>query len=75
MTEPLPFYAEVRVVRAPDRPHVEGELGAVIGISDPPDQSTPPAYAVLLDGEEELYTFLHDEMEPTGHMRKREDYY
>ncbi|WP_318202173.1 hypothetical protein [Streptomyces sp. SCL15-4] len=75
MPDPLPFYAEVRVLRASDRPHLEGRVGGILGITEPPDASTPPAYAVLLDGAEEVYTFLRDEIEPTGHMRKQEDYY
>jgi hypothetical protein len=75
MAETLPFYAEVRVLRASERPHLEGKFGGILGITDPPDPSIPPAYAVLLDGEEEVYTFLRDEIEPTGHMRKQEDYY
>ncbi|MET9447687.1 hypothetical protein [Streptomyces cinerochromogenes] len=75
MTDTLPFFAEVRVLRASDRPRLEGKLGGVLGITEPPDEATPPAYAVLLDGEEEVYTFLRDEIEPTGQMRKQEDYY
>ncbi|SFY51279.1 hypothetical protein [Streptomyces sp. F-1] len=75
MADPLPFFAEVRVLRAPGSPRLEGKLGGTLGITEPPDEATPPAYAVLLDGEDEVYTFLRDEIEPTGHMRKQEDYY
>ncbi|MCC5474271.1 hypothetical protein ABT288_21970 [Streptomyces sp. NPDC001093] len=75
MADTLPFYGEVRVLRASDRPDLEGKLGGILGITEPPDEATPPAYAVLIDGEEEVYTFLREEIEPTGHMRKQEDYY
>ncbi|WP_330456270.1 hypothetical protein OIB37_04875 [Streptomyces sp. NBC_00820] len=75
MSDTLPFYGEVRVLRASDGPDLEGKLGGILGITDPPDDATPPAYGVLIDGEEEVYTFLREEIEPTGHMRKREDYY
>ncbi|MEU5532306.1 hypothetical protein [Streptomyces sp. NPDC020362] len=75
MTDVLPFYAEVRVLRASGMPGQEGRLGGILGIKEPPDDTTAPAYGVLLDGAEELYTFLDGEIEPTGRMRKREEYY
>lgn len=75
MADTLPFYAEVRVLRAPDGPELEGKFGGILRITEPPDEATSPAYAVLLDGEEKVYTFLRDEIEPTGRMRKQEDYY
>ncbi|MER6328487.1 hypothetical protein ACL07V_29635 [Streptomyces sp. MB22_4] len=75
MADTLPFYGEVRVLQASDRPDLEGKLGGILGITEPPDEATPPAYAVMVDGEEEVYTFLREEIEPTGRMRKQEDYY
>ncbi|WP_257585540.1 MULTISPECIES: DUF5958 family protein [unclassified Streptomyces] len=71
----LPFYGEVRVRQAAGLPGLKGRLGGILGITEPGDEATPPAYAVLLDGDEEVHTFRHDEIEPTGRMRRREDYY
>ncbi|MFJ9248717.1 hypothetical protein [Streptomyces sp. NPDC101776] len=71
----LDFYAEVRVVDSPDRPGSLAKAGAILGIAEPADETTEPTYAVLFDGDDRLIQFRREQIEPTGQMRKREDYY
>ncbi|MEV6394734.1 hypothetical protein AB0M39_08135 [Streptomyces sp. NPDC051907] len=69
------FYAEVRVVSSPRRPELMGQLGAILGITEPTRPDTPPAYAVMLDDHDFLVQFEREELEPTGQDRERGDYY
>ena len=75
MEDTLEFYAEVRVVDSPDRPEALGKVGAILGITEPTDDRIAPAYAVLLDSGDSLIQFRQEQIEPTGQMRTREDYY
>jgi hypothetical protein len=71
------FYDVVRVRATPRTVelNVEGKLGAVLGISQQEREPAPVSYAVSLDGVDDTYQFLEQELEATGERRRREDYY
>ncbi|MEU0839346.1 hypothetical protein ABZ370_07725 [Streptomyces sp. NPDC005962] len=73
--EELPFFAEVRVVASPGRPDLRGYIGAIVGISEPPDPGTEPHYGVMLDGLDVVYVFTGEQITPTGRERRESDYY
>ena len=72
---PLEFLDEVRVqrIRGSEFAHLDGRLGAVLGISGPDEE--PDAYAVALDGEADLIMLSPAEVEATGLRRNKADYY
>ncbi|MFE9008118.1 hypothetical protein ACFYOY_39380 [Streptomyces sp. NPDC007875] len=75
MEDPLHFYAEVRVVASPGRPELEGAVGAIVGISEPPHPDTPPSFGVMLDGFDVVRVFSKEQIAPTGQDRQKSDYY
>lgn len=75
MEDEFHFYAEVRVISFPERPELEGVLGAILGISEPKDADTPPSYGVMLDEYDRVVNFDKEQILPTGRDRRHEDYY
>ncbi|WP_432048416.1 MULTISPECIES: hypothetical protein [Streptomyces] len=75
MEDPLHFYAEVRVVACPDRPELEGVVGAIVGISEPPNPDIAPSFGVMLDGFDVVRIFSREQIAPTGRDRQESDYY
>ena len=73
--ERLRFFAEVRVVASPGQPDLRGAIGAIVGISEPPDPGTAPHYGVMLDGLDIVYVFSGGQIMPTGRERRKSDYY
>lgn len=53
--------------------HLDGRLGAVLGISGPDEE--PEAYAVAVDGDAERIMLSPAEVETTGLRRNKADYY
>jgi hypothetical protein len=69
------FYEEVRVQTSdPLKSHVNGALGAVVGRTETED-NTSWYYAVDLHQISEGWCFYENELESTGRIFNREDYY
>ncbi|MGW5689469.1 hypothetical protein ACWEWX_00445 [Streptomyces asiaticus] len=70
----LDYFVEVRVVSDPERPELEGAVGAIIGISEPPNPDAPPSFGVVLDGFDVVRVFSKEQIAPTGRSRQQSDY-
>lgn len=72
---PLDFLDEVRVqpIASSKFAHLGGRLGAVLGVSGPDED--PEAYAVAVDGEQNLIMLSPREVSPTGLRRRKAEYY
>ncbi|MGW7350182.1 hypothetical protein [Streptomyces sp. NPDC054784] len=75
MQDEFIFFSEVRVVGAPNRPELEGAVGAILGITQPEELDVPPMYAVMLDNYDRVVQFYREQLEATGRSRSRDDYY
>lgn len=73
--EDFRFFAEVRVVASPRRPELQGAIGAILGISEPPDPGAAPHYGVMLDGFDLVHVFTGEQIAPTGRERRESAYY
>jgi hypothetical protein len=78
MTEPrFAFYEIVRVRDTPKNRScgIAGAEGAVLGIAPTEEGVHEASYAVSLYGREESWSLSENDLEPTGRMARREDFY
>jgi Immunity protein 31 len=80
MTGPTPRfrYYEVVVVRiTPEtcKDQIAGKRGAVMGISLPEANGRPVTYAIGSYDFDETYVVSEDELDPTGKIDRRDDFY
>ncbi len=72
--EPLPFYAQVRVVQHKGVPvEVVGRIGYVLGRAQL--KGGQWNYSVYLGGLNESYSLPHGALEPTGEILTRDEFY
>ena len=72
-TQKLRFYEKVVVLRCDDFPEYVGGAGYVLGMGD---ETAPPfSYAVLLDATDRVVCFDHDELQGTGEVAPRSQFY
>jgi hypothetical protein len=72
-TQKLRFYEKVVVLKCDDFPEYIGGAGCVLGMGD---ETAPPfSYAVLLDATDRVCCFDHDELESTGEIAPRSQFY
>ena len=69
----LRFYEKVVVLKCDDFPEYIGGAGYVLGMGD---ETAPPfSYAVLLDATDRVVCFDHDELQGTGEVAPRSQFY
>ena len=72
-TQKLSFYERVVVLKCDDFPEYIGGAGYVLGMGD---ETVPPfSYAVLLDATDRVCCFDHDELQGTGEIAPRSQFY
>ena len=72
-TQKLRFYEKVVVLKCDDFPEYIGGAGYVLGMGD---ETVPPfSYAVLLDATDRVCCFDHDELQGTGEIAPRSQFY
>ena len=70
------FYEVVRIRTSdPQKLQLNGEKGAVLGITETEDHTEPFLYAVSIDSLKECWCFFEGELEQTGERRSRSDYF
>jgi len=69
----IEFYQEVKVVPEAKKGEYVGCKGVVLGISE--ENEIIYGYSVILHGKETTVYFDKDDVEPTGLVFKREDFY
>ncbi|WP_052953248.1 Imm31 family immunity protein [Leclercia sp. UBA5958] len=69
----IDFYQEVEVVPEAKHKKYVGCKGVVLGISE--ENEIIYGYSVILHGKETTVYFEKDDLEPTGIVFKREDFY
>lgn len=76
MADPIfDFYEEVRIKSLDQaKSHLNGQIGVILGRT-PRNDASSHSYGVALNNGKEAWCFFEDELESTGRIFRREDFY